>query len=88
MDYGGTLWPIARVSLGILLRRKMFWVLYAFGLLLFLMFFFGNFLIEALKYRGKGEQLVKGKLEPMAAGAKTKAANAGGGGSNIPATGF
>lgn len=49
---------------------------------------FGNFLIEALKYRGKAEQLVIGKLEPMAAGTKSKAANAGGGGSSIPATGF
>lgn len=34
-----------RVSLGMLLRRKMFWVLYGFGLLLFLMFFFGTFLL-------------------------------------------
>jgi len=39
------IWPIARVSLGMVLRRKMFWTLYAFGLLLFLMFFFGNFLL-------------------------------------------
>ncbi len=49
---------------------------------------FGNFLIEALKYRGKAEQLVNGKLEPMAAGTKTKAANAGSGGGSLPATGF
>jgi ABC-2 type transport system permease protein len=40
-----TIWPIARVSLGIVLRRWMFWILYAFGLLLFLMFFFGTFLL-------------------------------------------
>lgn len=40
-----SVWPIARVSLGMLLRRKMFWTLYAFGLLLFLMFFFGAFLL-------------------------------------------
>lgn len=40
-----TIWPIARVSLGIVLRRWMFWTLYAFGLLLFFMFFFGNFLL-------------------------------------------
>ena len=40
-----TIWPIARVSLGMVLRRRMFWVLYAFGLLLFLMFFFGAFLL-------------------------------------------
>src|ERR1700722_2980707 len=40
-----SVWPIARVALGTLLRRKMFWTLYAFGLLLFLMFFFGSFLL-------------------------------------------
>ena len=38
-------WPIARVALGMLLRRRLFWVLYGFGLLLFLMFFFGSFLL-------------------------------------------
>ncbi|MSQ95023.1 MAG: hypothetical protein EXR98_10775 [Gemmataceae bacterium] len=38
-------WPIARVALGTLLRRKLFWTLYSFGLLLFLMFFFGAFLL-------------------------------------------
>jgi ABC-2 type transport system permease protein len=40
-----SVWPIARVSLGMLFRRKLFWVLYAFGLLLFLMFFFGAYLL-------------------------------------------
>ena len=40
-----SVWPIARVSLGMLLRRKLFWALYAAGLLLFLMFFFGAFLL-------------------------------------------
>ena len=40
-----TIWPIACVSLGMVLRRKMFWTLYAFGLLLFFMFFFGTFLL-------------------------------------------
>jgi hypothetical protein len=39
-------WPIARVALGILLRRKLFWVLYGFALLMFLMFFFGSFLLD------------------------------------------
>jgi hypothetical protein len=41
-----SIWPIARVALGTLLRRKMFWCLYAAGLLLFLMFFFGSFLLS------------------------------------------
>src|SRR5438128_1543572 len=39
-------WPIARVALGTLLRRRLFWVLYAAGLLLFLMFFFGTYLLD------------------------------------------
>src|SRR5260370_34586809 len=39
-------WPIARTALGTLLRRKLFWCLYAAGLLVFLMFFFGTFLLD------------------------------------------
>lgn len=38
--------PICRVALMMLLRRRLFWALYAFGLLLFLMFFFGTFLLD------------------------------------------
>ncbi len=41
-----SIWPIARVSLALLLRRRLFWGLYAFGLLFFLMFFFGSFLLN------------------------------------------
>jgi ABC-2 type transport system permease protein len=40
------IWPIARVALGTLLRRRLFWVLYAVGLLLFSMFFFGTYLLD------------------------------------------
>lgn len=44
-----SVWPIARSALGTLLfpvlRRWLFWNLYAFGLLLPLMFFFGTFLL-------------------------------------------
>ena len=40
------LWPIARVSLRLLFRRRLFWLLYAAGLLIFLMFFFGQFLLD------------------------------------------
>jgi ABC-type transport system involved in multi-copper enzyme maturation permease subunit len=36
---------IARAALGLLLRRKLFWVLYAFGLLFFFMFFFSQYLL-------------------------------------------
>lgn len=47
---------------------------------------FGNFLVEALKYRGKGEQLIKGKVEPLPL---TKRAAAGSSTSvDVPATGF
>jgi len=41
-----SVWPIARVALGQLFRRRTFWFLYAAGLLLFLMFFFGAFLLD------------------------------------------
>src|SRR5215468_9035463 len=41
-----SVWPIARTALGMLLRRKLFWYLYAAGLLIFLMFFFGTFLLD------------------------------------------
>jgi ABC-2 type transport system permease protein len=39
------IWPIARVALGTLLRRKLFWWLFAFSMLVFLMFFFGSYLL-------------------------------------------
>jgi ABC-2 type transport system permease protein len=42
---GSSVWPIARVALGMIFRRKLFWVLYAFGLLFFFMFFFGQYLL-------------------------------------------
>jgi ABC-type transport system involved in multi-copper enzyme maturation permease subunit len=42
-------WPIARVALATLLRRRMFWVLYSAGLLLFLLFFMGAYLIDFIE---------------------------------------
>jgi hypothetical protein len=41
-----SVWPVARVALGTLLRRKLFWILYATGLLVFLLFFFGTALFN------------------------------------------
>lgn len=41
-----SIWPMARVALVMLFRRRLFWVLYAFGLLVFLMFFFGGYLLD------------------------------------------
>jgi hypothetical protein len=39
-------WPIARTSLGLLFRRKLFWVLYGLALMVFLLFFFGQYLMS------------------------------------------
>ncbi len=38
-------WPIARTALDMMFRRKVFWALYAIGLLNFAMFFFGQYLL-------------------------------------------
>jgi hypothetical protein len=38
-------WPIARTALGLIFRRKLFWVLYVLALLVFLLFFFGQHLL-------------------------------------------
>lgn len=55
-----TVWPIARVALGMMLRRRLFWVLYALGLMFFLMFFFGQYLFayaETLSAGPNGETM-------------------------------
>ncbi len=38
-------WPIARVALTMMFRRKLFWGLYALSSLYFLLFFFGHYLL-------------------------------------------
>jgi ABC-2 type transport system permease protein len=43
---GWTVWPIARTALGTLIRRRLFWVLFALGLLIFFMFYFGQFMLD------------------------------------------
>jgi ABC-type transport system involved in multi-copper enzyme maturation permease subunit len=54
-------WPIARASLGMLFRRKLFWVIYALALLVFLLFFFGQYLMFwALDQLGEQEVRVGG----------------------------
>ena len=40
-----SVWPIARTGLALLLRRKLFWGLYALSLMIFLLFFFGLYLL-------------------------------------------
>jgi ABC-type transport system involved in multi-copper enzyme maturation permease subunit len=39
-------WPIARVSMLMLFRRKLFWALYALALMVFMVFFFGQYLMS------------------------------------------
>ncbi|HEV3236398.1 MAG TPA: ABC transporter permease subunit [Gemmataceae bacterium] len=39
------IWPIARVALQTMFRRKLFWATYALGLMLFLFFFFGQYVL-------------------------------------------
>ncbi len=40
-----SVWPIARAALLQMFRRKLFWVIYGLGLMVFLMFFFGQYLV-------------------------------------------
>jgi ABC-2 type transport system permease protein len=40
------IWPVARTGLRMLMRRRLFWALYAAGLFIFLMFFFGGYLLS------------------------------------------
>lgn len=42
---GWTVWPIARTAVMMVFRRKLFWALYACALLMFLVFFFGQYLL-------------------------------------------
>src|SRR5262245_15370169 len=44
-----SVWPILRVALASLLRRRLFWIMYGLTLFLFLMFFFGTFLLNWLE---------------------------------------
>jgi ABC-type transport system involved in multi-copper enzyme maturation permease subunit len=59
-----SVWPIARVALGMIFRRKLFWVLYALGLMIFLLFFFGQYLLAwAETQMGEGSVPVLGLRE-------------------------
>ncbi len=51
-----SVWPIARTSLWMIFRRRLFWAVYALGLLFFLMFFFGQYLLSfGLSQLGESE---------------------------------
>jgi ABC-type transport system involved in multi-copper enzyme maturation permease subunit len=54
---GGAVWAIARTGLRSILRRKLFWGLYAGGVLIFLFFFFGQYLFRYLESQ-LGEQSI------------------------------
>src|SRR5262249_37338814 len=57
------IWPIARVALGSLLRRRTFWVLYAAGLLQFMMFVCGSFLLDWIEAMTPATPIQIGKLQ-------------------------
>jgi ABC-type transport system involved in multi-copper enzyme maturation permease subunit len=40
-----SVWPVARISLAMIFRRRLFWGLYGLGMLIFLLFFFGQYLL-------------------------------------------
>jgi ABC-type transport system involved in multi-copper enzyme maturation permease subunit len=40
-----SVWPVARISLAMIFRRRLFWGLYVLGMLIFLLFFFGQYLL-------------------------------------------
>jgi hypothetical protein len=46
------IWPVARVALTLMFRRKMFWALYGLGLLYFLLFFFSQYLFAYIGAQG------------------------------------
>jgi ABC-2 type transport system permease protein len=47
-----SIWPIARVALRVIFRRKLFWGIYALGLMIFLLFFFGQYLLTWAEEQG------------------------------------
>src|SRR5579875_3166087 len=56
-----SVWPIARVALMSLFRKWMFWIIYVLGLLIFLLFFFGQYLLSwALTQAGEERVQVGG----------------------------
>jgi ABC-type transport system involved in multi-copper enzyme maturation permease subunit len=47
-----SVWPIARTALGMMIRRKLFWGMYGLGLMFFLLFFFGQYLLAYAESQG------------------------------------
>jgi ABC-type transport system involved in multi-copper enzyme maturation permease subunit len=55
-----SLWPITRTALEMIFRRRIFWVLYAFALLIFLMFFFGQYLLAFAESQATEQSIMVG----------------------------
>src|SRR5262249_22302569 len=53
-----SVWPIARVAVWMIFRRKLFWALYALALVIFSLFFFGQYLLAWAETQ-VGEQTVR-----------------------------
>src|SRR5262250_666751 len=47
-----SVWPIARIALRMIFRRKLFWALYGLGLMIFLLYFFGQYLLSWAESQG------------------------------------
>lgn len=58
-------WAIARVGLGLLFRRKLFWAMYGLSLMIFLFFFYGQYLQVFLEQRVADENVRVGGLFPQ-----------------------
>ena len=61
-------WPIARTGLLTLVRWWLFWVLYAFSLMIFLLYFFGQYLLAWFQAQA-GESRITVGLVPVRPGA-------------------
>jgi ABC-type transport system involved in multi-copper enzyme maturation permease subunit len=60
-----SVWPIARVALVMIFRRKLFWALYGLALTMFLVFFFGQYLLSwAESQAGESSVRVLGAAVP------------------------
>lgn len=55
---GSAVWAIARTSLAIMLRRRLFWGLYACSLLIFFVFFYGQYL-QVFVYTSLGSDPIR-----------------------------
>jgi ABC-2 type transport system permease protein len=57
-----SVWPIARTGLLMLLRRRLFWGLYALSMMIFLMYFFGQYLLAWFQTQAGESRIVVGLL--------------------------